>query len=246
MDASKDISQPEPDLSAAKVSDSVWYVPCTVNKAHNEYSPLLKPIDFSQRVRSRHTWSTDEDSVLRALVQTKGPRRWNSIAKDLNTQLYQSRQVRQGKQCRERWYNHLSPTLRKEPWSVEEDIFIIEQQIKLGNRWSEIAKSLVGRTENCVKNRWKCMLKKAVRRSPAEADCVQRMLDAKYMQRMTDLKQKAWGMFSNVIGSEQRTSANEVLPGCYSMLCSLMPSISPSYFEGQYFMMSDSDELSKS
>jgi hypothetical protein len=165
-------------------------------------------------------------------VHAKGPSKWNSIAKDLNTQLYHSKQVRQGKQCRERWYNHLSPQLRREPWSVEEDIYIIEQQIELGNRWSEIAKGLVGRAENCVKNRWKCMLKKTARLNPAEADKVRRMLDAKYVQKMTDLKQKAWVLFSNEIGTRQRTSANELLPGCLNMLCSLMPPISPNYFVG--------------
>ncbi len=31
-----------------------------------------------------------------------------------------------GKQCRERWHNHLNPNIKKERWTDEEDLAIIE------------------------------------------------------------------------------------------------------------------------
>ena len=52
---------------------------------------------------------------------------------------------RSGKQCRERWHNHLNPDLRKAGWSYEEDMVIIECHRKMGSRWSEMAKKLEGR-----------------------------------------------------------------------------------------------------
>lgn len=164
-------SKSQPDfwklgLKALQVSDDVWLVPCKVNLEDNEYSPLLKPFCNTYKQKSRHTWATEEDQILVAIIEQRGPKNWIAIACEFNSQLYGGMPVRQAKQCRERWFNHLNPTLTKGNWRVTEDIYILKKQIELGNRWSEIAKGMEGRTENCVKNRWKCMLKKAKHEHP--------------------------------------------------------------------------------
>jgi len=33
--------------------------------------------------------------------------------------------IRHGKQCRERWNNHLDPSLKKSEWSTEEDVILL-------------------------------------------------------------------------------------------------------------------------
>ena len=45
----------------------------------------------------------------------------------------------------------MDPSINRGPYSAEEDKTILDLQAKMGNKWSEIARMMPGRTENAVK-----------------------------------------------------------------------------------------------
>jgi hypothetical protein len=65
-----------------------------------------------------------------------------------------------GKQCRERYQNHLAPDLNRGPFSCEEDAALMQAVRDIGTRWIEIAKRLPGRSENACKNRYNSTLRR--------------------------------------------------------------------------------------
>ncbi|KAF0933664.1 hypothetical protein E2562_018894 [Oryza meyeriana var. granulata] len=95
-------------------------------------------------------------------VRLLGERRWDFLAKVSGLQ-------RSGKSCRLRWVNYLHPGLKRGRMSPEEERQVIQLHAKLGNRWSRIAKTMPGRTDNEIKNYWRTHLRKLKHQQQAAA-----------------------------------------------------------------------------
>eukprot|EP01066_Platyproteum_vivax_P010609 Platyproteum_vivax@DN4768_c0_g1_i2.p1 len=149
---------PSPDGISTALLDELLMRGQISTQQHMEVAKPLVPQE-ERKVR----WSPQEDQMLRDLVKLHGISRWALISKLLNDRVHGGKEGRTGRQCRERWCNHLDPDNRKGDWGPDEDETIITKQQEMGNRWAEIAKMLNGRTEHQVKNRYNSLVRKKIK-----------------------------------------------------------------------------------
>ncbi|TKW36069.1 hypothetical protein SEVIR_2G415900v4 [Setaria viridis] len=111
----------------------------------------------------RGLWSPEEDEKLMNHIAKYGHGCWSSVPKLAGLE-------RCGKSCRLRWINYLRPDLKRGAFSQEEEDLIIHLHSMLGNKWSQIAAQLPGRTDNEVKNFWNSYIKKKLRQRGIDPD----------------------------------------------------------------------------
>ncbi|CDW79741.1 myb-like dna-binding domain containing protein [Stylonychia lemnae] len=110
-------------------------------KHHRENSGLNQYFQYIKFLK--------EDEAIEQLVDKYGTKRWTFIAQKLKDEF--SIGGRTGKQCRERWHNHLDPEIKKDPITPEEERLIFESHKMYGNKWADIAKLMPGRSDNTRK-----------------------------------------------------------------------------------------------
>eukprot|EP00249_Psilotum_nudum_P004435 c17960_g1_i1 orf=1-1347(-) len=123
----------------------------------------------STGLKRKGSWTAEEDALLRRYIERFGTEDcWRNVPDKAGL-------MRSGKSCRMRWINYLRPDVKHGSITAEEEDLIARLHKLLGNRWSLIAGRLPGRTDNEIKNFWKCHVrKKHTMTDPGSGTCKRR------------------------------------------------------------------------
>ncbi|CAD8087499.1 unnamed protein product [Paramecium primaurelia] len=146
------------------ISDDDWNSIASMMPRRDAFKCKQKWLQMLKLPLQQAPWTLPEDDLLRSIIYdyqnlNKG-NKWSQIATTLN-KISESNIHRNGKQCRERWNNHLNPFINRNPWQLNEDLDLLQLSIQNGKKWALISKKLkIPRSENSVKNRFNCLLRK--------------------------------------------------------------------------------------
>ena len=91
-------------------------------------------------------WTPERDNKLIELVNRfRGNLNWNQLSEVFPGV--------KGRFLKDRWVNHLDPSIKKQPWSWKEDQILKKCYLRYRNNWAEITKFLEGRTVNQIRGR---------------------------------------------------------------------------------------------
>lgn len=106
----------------------------------------IKPPDDQPMPTAHKRFTKEEDDLIKDLVENKKISPWSEVAKHLPG--------RNANQCRDRYNNYLYTKTKKDPWTHQEDLLIVEKYKEFGPRWVLISQFLPGRSGMNIKNRW--------------------------------------------------------------------------------------------
>ena len=104
--------------------------------------------------------SQEEDVMLSNIVANyvakhpNSPIEWKKISQMLPT--------RNPRQCKERWENYLSPNTNRTPFTIEEDILLLNMFQQFGSKWVLISKFFNNRSDTNVKSRYMVLKRRGI------------------------------------------------------------------------------------
>ena len=132
----------------------------------NNDKVIRKDFGTSSKVIPR-LWSEEEDRKLLETVQTaRQPVKWPAIANSIP--------YRTGKQCRERWLNHLKPGVKGgHEWTAEEDatLFFLYTNV-YSKSWTKFCRFIPHRPDNSIKNRFHHLRRRILKDAKTSSGCI--------------------------------------------------------------------------
>lgn len=121
--------------------------------------PSSNPSNYKREQYFRKCFTPDEDARLLLLIN-KYRYNWKKISNDMK-----NRSVRQ---CKERFHHYLSPNIKHDNWTQEEDILLLKTVDSFGKRWKIFELIFKGRTEISIRNRYNVLIRKINKNSKIE------------------------------------------------------------------------------
>ncbi|OHS94628.1 hypothetical protein TRFO_11014 [Tritrichomonas foetus] len=115
-----------------------------------------------KKKKARHKFTKEEDEKLLSLVKQYGKSCWNFVAQNMNGLT--------ARQCRERYKDYLSPGIRNEVWTLEEEKLLQQKYSEYGPKWTTIAKFFDSRTDVNIKNHWTIMSQRIAKSQKIEKE----------------------------------------------------------------------------
>lgn len=115
-----------------------------------KFYPKLRRMKLEHSPHSmKLTWPIDE--VLKAAIAKYGLQQWSRISSLLARKT--------SKQAKARWQNWLDPSIRKTPWSSDEDTKLLHMAKIMPNQWRTVANVIgTGRTATMCLERYQTLL----------------------------------------------------------------------------------------
>jgi len=110
---------------------------------------------------SKMIWSNEEDRQLKEFIDTMPE--MNAKINDRWTAVSALVVNRSAKECRDRWFSHLRPKIRK--WTAQEDEKVVNLQSLYGDNWSKISSCFYGRSERAARSRYYMIKKNKIHHS---------------------------------------------------------------------------------
>lgn len=176
------------------------------------------------------SWTRQEDEIIINFVKENGTKNWRKLCELLPGRI--------GKQCRERWRNHLDPNINHQPWTPEEDNLLIKYHEMYGNKWVQISQLIPNRSDNAIKNRWNATIKKLVNAapkpdievkevapspSPASTPVVQTLISSPFLTTITPFGFLSPGLSSLDKKNNKEKEASSSLANNFAKLLEMIP-----------------------
>lgn len=108
----------------------------------------------SPKCHPKCKFTKEDDMRLCSIISQCSELNWKLISEKMGD--------RNPRQCKERWENYLNPNINRSPFSVAEDILLLEKYQEFGAKWVVISKYFNNRSDISIKSRYMVLKRRGV------------------------------------------------------------------------------------